>query len=39
MNSMLDEQMVQALALKFEGLKQAHIVNIRTLLNLSLIHI
>ena len=33
MNSMLDEQMVQALALKFEGLKQAHIVNIRTLLN------
>ena len=33
MNSMLDEQMVQALALKFEGLKQTHIVNIRTLLN------
>ena len=33
MNSMLDEQMIQALALKFEGLKQAHIVNVKTLLN------
>ena len=33
MNSMLDEQMIQALALKLEGLKQAHIVNVKTLLN------
>lgn len=33
MNKMLDEQMIQALALKFEGLKQAHIVNVKTLLH------
>jgi hypothetical protein len=29
----LNEEMVQALALKFEGLKQAHIVNVKTLLH------